>query len=1546
MKRDFTKLMAAFALLAVLFSPLGMWGQTRTQITWDASQQNYTNAQDVTSATFDSNISAAFEGGKYYNTGAAVRVYGGKTFTITASNNNTISEIAITFGTGDGSNTITANTGAYSDGTWTGNASSVVFSVGGSTGHRRLKTFAVTYSGGGSTTYTVTLNQTTGGTISATPTSAAQGTTITLTATPDSGYSFGSWSTTPSVTITDNTFTMPASDVSISATWTENGGGTGGDGSTLVFDFEDEGAHRPSSESNSFTGNNQYVENGVDINLTYADATTTGSPLAGSAHVIGRVAKNTTNSPVVLIGPIDITDWTITKIEYKTKGVNSLYQKFETSLNNSTWTEQIGSFKLNNTTITTKTVDNLSISGSQLYLRWTVTVNSSTTGNRDFNLDDIVITYTSSSNPVPSITASDVNIAYNATNGSIAYEINNPPTPVGTMTADVVSGGTIANLAIGTIANNSVAFTCAANNTNTVRMATVTLTYTYGDNETVTKNVTITQAADPNALDIISDIAGANELRNVKGTIVAMSSRGFILGDGTGYVYYYGGSNFTTTHDIGDVVKLSGTTSSYNHVIQFPAETTITDATNSGYNNTPAVQILDATGIGTYSSGLHLSDYVQFQGTLSITTSGTSTFYNVAVLNLTNAASISYPTAAQIAELEALDDQTVIVKGYFAGVSSGHFNVILESIEELVVPVINASNVTLAYNATSGEIGYTITNPVTGTALAATTSADWISGITVGAESVTFTTTVNNTTEDRTATVTLTYGSVTKTVTVTQEHFAADYATLPFAFDGGRADVATTVGLTQYGLGTDYVPSANNDYSPRLKFDTSGDWVILHFNERPGELSYDIMGNSFNGSTFKVQTSVDGVTYTDFATYTNLVSTKQHITHNNLAEDVRYIKWVYTEKANGNVALGNIELDVYQAPQEYDLTIGTPPNITIIARYGNNQSVVNGNTAAVLSSTVVTLLLTPSAGYVLDLVTVYDAENNLISLTEESDNVFSFVMPNSDVTVSADVVAAHPEYYYTRATSLEPGRRYIIVAVRNGAYLAMGAQKNNNRNAKPISVEGTTATVIRTDVHEFTISSVVGTDYYSILDVDTESPGYLYAGSSSNNYLLTETELDANGHWSITVDPATGEGTIIAHGSNTRNVMRFNQDNGLFSCYAAANSDNQYPVYLYMKDDGFDLTIDGYTDVPEGEGDNNKGYYLIASPVTVNPANVAGMTEGTFDLYAYDDSQELEWINWKGDATLGHPGGFDLVPGTGYLYAKKATTPGETYTFTLSGEVYSGNGEIPLVDGWNLIGNPFNEEVAPSTDYFEMNEEGSEIIAGESWVIEPMQGIFINNDYGASSTSFSIISKGAREAGLSLNVSRDNNLVDRAIVRFGEGRQLPKFQLFDNSTKLYIPQGDRDYAVVYAESAMGELPVSFKAERNGTYTLSMNAVGLNLDYLHLIDNMTGMDVDLLQTPSYTFEARTSDYTSRFRLIFNANDGDSIVDETFAFFNGSEWTVSNMGEVTLQVVDVTGRIVSTQSISGNATVSINESAGIYTLRLVNGDDVKVQKVVVR
>jgi hypothetical protein len=222
-----------------------------------------------------------------------------------------------------------------------------------------------------------------------------------------------------------------------------------------------------------------------------------------------------------------------------------------------------------------------------------------------------------------------------------------------------------------------------------------------------------------------------------------------------------------------------------------------------------------------------------------------------------------------------------------------------------------------------------------------------------------------------------------------------------------------------------------------------------------------------------------------------------------------------------------------------------------------------------------------------------------------------------------------------------------------------------------------------------------------------------------------------------------------------------------------------------------------------------------------------------------------------------------------------------------------------------------------------------------------MEGIFVVAEGQNETVTFSTTAPG-KSANLVLNLNNGRNLVDRAIVSFDESRQLPKIQLNPNHTKVYVSQEGNDYAIVNA-SEMGEMPVSFKAENNGSYTLSFTSQEVSFNYLHLIDNMTGTDTDLLANPSYSFDANTTDYASRFKLVFATGNNS---DDSFAFFSNGNWIISNEGEATLQVVDALGRILSSETISGSCSKAIHAAPGVYMLRLINGDNMKVQKVVVK
>ena len=142
------------------------------------------------------------------------------------------------------------------------------------------------------------------------------------------------------------------------------------------------------------------------------------------------------------------------------------------------------------------------------------------------------------------------------------------------------------------------------------------------------------------------------------------------------------------------------------------------------------------------------------------------------------------------------------------------------------------------------------------------------------------------------------------------------------------------------------------------------------------------------------------------------------------------------------------------------------------------------------------------------------------------------------------------------------------------------------------------------------------------------------------------------------------------------------------------------------------------------------------------------------------------------------------------------------------------------------------------------------------------------------------------------------------------------------------------------------MPVSFKAEHNGTYTLGFNTEDAEFTYLRLIDNMTGVETDLLATPSYTFTAQSSDYASRFKLVYAT--GSSANNDSFGFINGAgNLSIYGIeGTATLQVMDVMGHIISSETFSGSYEKQLNVASGVYMLRLINGNDVKVQKVIVK
>ena len=142
-----------------------------------------------------------------------------------------------------------------------------------------------------------------------------------------------------------------------------------------------------------------------------------------------------------------------------------------------------------------------------------VTVTKPSKATKAIYVKSIAVTYTTSGGggSDPSISANNVNIAQDATNGSIAYTLNNA---TGNVSASITTGDW---LTLGTITSSTVPFTCSAN-TGAQRTATVTLSFTGATD----KVVTITQDAKTVTAPTFNPEGGSY----MQGTNITISSAG------------------------------------------------------------------------------------------------------------------------------------------------------------------------------------------------------------------------------------------------------------------------------------------------------------------------------------------------------------------------------------------------------------------------------------------------------------------------------------------------------------------------------------------------------------------------------------------------------------------------------------------------------------------------------------------------------------------------------------------------------------------------------------------------------------------------------------------------------------------------------------------------------------------------------------------------------------------------------------------------------------------------------------------------------------
>ena len=238
----------------------------------------------------------------------------------------------------------------------------------------------------------------------------------------------------------------------------------------------------------------------------------------------------------------------------------------------------------------------------------------------------------------------------------------------------------------------------------------------------------------------------------------------------------------------------------------------------------------------------------------------------------------------------------------------------------------------------------------------------------------------------------------------------------------------------------------------------------------------------------------------------------------------------------------------------------SPSEDTFQASAGSNSITLNtGKTSEVFFACVPVDL----SGTVLKVViaangTTYTKNIDLTgkTLKFEQGRVSKFSVDMSGVSADAKVVYN----LVTDPTTLKVGDKVIIAATYKEENYALGTSGTTYRNAAAVTVyessivnpsDAVEVLTLAKGIDDNTCAFMAGTDY-------------LCASTEDKNNLETQTTLDKYGSFRVTY--SDGVTTIKSKGKDTRNLVKFNYNNGAprFSCY----SSGQVDVVIYSDGKG------------------------------------------------------------------------------------------------------------------------------------------------------------------------------------------------------------------------------------------------------------------------------------------------------------------------------------------------------------------------------------------
>ncbi len=171
---------------------------------------------------------------------------------------------------------------------------------------------------------------------------------------------------------------------------------------------------------------------------------------------------------------------------------------------------------------------------------------------------------------------------------------------------------------------------------------------------------------EPTPVVTIAEITDAGTFKVEGATVLASYARGYLLGDSTGKMLAFLGSDHGFDFVEGDVLTIEGTTSIYGGFAQFTADSTLTKTGTTTVEHGTA-EVMDAAALDAYVAAPAIK-YVSYTGALAVS----GNYFNVNVEGTETAiGSIQYPIDAEA--IKAFDGKNITVTGYAIGVSSSKY---------------------------------------------------------------------------------------------------------------------------------------------------------------------------------------------------------------------------------------------------------------------------------------------------------------------------------------------------------------------------------------------------------------------------------------------------------------------------------------------------------------------------------------------------------------------------------------------------------------------------------------------------------------------------------------------------------------------------------------------------------------------------------------------------------------------------------------------------------------------------------------------------------